>query len=146
MSLPDHADAVVVFFGGEDRASSAVDLMEAGIADTLVINHGAKDGVLRESYSPLCGDPTLAYEVVCIIAEPSSTAGEARAFAELADARGWSTLIAYTSNYHLERARFLLERCFDGEVHGQSVDSNNPSAVGRETRKLLASWIIGWWC
>lgn len=142
MSLPDRADAVVVFFGGEDRAPAAAGLMTTGVADTLVINHGLKNGRLAEAFSPLCNDPTLDYEVVCIVAEPSNTIGEARAFAELAADRGWTTLIAFTSDFHLTRAQLHLERCFDGSVGAQAVTSDRQTNDGREASKLALAWTI----
>ena len=141
-SMPDDADALVVFFGGEDRAPAAAELMTAGIADTLVINHGLKDGRLAEALSPLCDDLTLDYEVVCIVAEPSNTIGEARAFAELAADRGWTTLIAFTSDFHLARAQLHLERCFDGSIGGRAVSSTNKTNDRREATKLLLAWTI----
>lgn len=141
-SLPDHADAVVVFFGGEDRAPAAAELMATGVADTLVINHGLKDGRLAEAFSPLCSDPTLDYEVVCIVAEPSNTIGEARSFSALATDRGWTALIAFTSDFHLARAHLHLERCFDGSVDTQAVDSANETNDNREASKLLLAWTL----
>lgn len=146
MSLPDHADALLVFFGGEERVPFAAGLVDSGIADTLVINHGLKDGRLAEDLSPLCDDPSLAYEVVCIVAEPSDTAGEARVFSELAVERGWSSVVVVTSDFHVERARFHLEQCFDGDIHAQGVDTGTSRSERRETLKLLVAWIIGRGC
>jgi uncharacterized SAM-binding protein YcdF (DUF218 family) len=37
-------------------------------------------------------------------------------FAELADRKGWKSLVLVTSTYHLRRAGLLLDRCFGGQV------------------------------
>lgn len=139
-SRPTRADAVVVFYGGEERAPAAVELMETGVADALVLNHGLANGRLTEPYFPPCDDPTLDYEVICIAASPSDTLGEARAFSDLAEQRGWDSLIAFTTDFHSARARFHLERCFKGTVDSQIVDAQRNTGDVRESAKLLVAW------
>ena len=46
----------------------------------------------------------------------STTRGEARAFAELADREGWRSVAVVTSSYHTHRAVMLVGRCYLGVV------------------------------
>lgn len=109
--FPDSVDAVVVFAGQEERVRMAVAIMELGISPVLVVSYGDRDPLV----GPLCDDDH-SYEVWCVRPSPSNTRGEARLFGELAEANGWSSMLAVTANYHVERARTYLERCYDGEL------------------------------
>ena len=103
------ADAVVLFAGATQRLDTAVELMENGVAPSLVIPNGTD----YEYAEDLCeGEAT--FDVVCPVTDEVTTTGEARAIGRLAGERGWSRLIAVTSVYHVHRASYLLGRCFDG--------------------------------
>jgi len=105
------ADAVVLFAGATERLDTAVELMENGAAPSLVIPNGTD----IEDAEDLCeGD--ASFEVVCPLTDEVTTAGEARAIGRIAAERGWSSLIAVTSVYHVHRATFLLGRCYEGPV------------------------------
>jgi uncharacterized SAM-binding protein YcdF (DUF218 family) len=52
----------------------------------------------------------------CVIPDPPTTKGEAQELHRLAADYGWHTVIAVTSRPHIARARFILERCFDGNL------------------------------
>jgi uncharacterized SAM-binding protein YcdF (DUF218 family) len=108
-SVPDRADAIVVFAGERARVDLALELAAEGRADTVVLSNGAAS---RET-SALCGQ-TAPVTVICQRPEPLDTRGEARMFAEIARDHGWHDLIAVTGNYHVSRARLLLERCWTG--------------------------------
>jgi uncharacterized SAM-binding protein YcdF (DUF218 family) len=54
--------------------------------------------------------------VVCFLADPFSTRGEARAVARLARWRHWSSIAVVTSTFHLTRAKLLFDRCYDGRT------------------------------
>jgi uncharacterized SAM-binding protein YcdF (DUF218 family) len=103
------ADAVVLFAGTMDRLDTAVELMERGAAPSLVIPNGT------DIAEGLC-EGGASFEVICPVTDEVNTTGEARAIGRLAGERGWSSLIAVTSIYHVHRATFLLGRCFDGPV------------------------------
>ncbi len=49
-------------------------------------------------------------------AHPYSTVGEAETIARLARARGWNRIDVVTSEYHVVRARILVERCYHGQL------------------------------
>ncbi len=105
------ADAVVLFAGTTDRLDTAVELMQRGAAPSLVIPNGTD----MEVAEGLC-EGGAPFEVICPATDEVTTTGEARAMGRLAVDRGWSSLIAVTSVYHVHRATFLLGRCFDGSV------------------------------
>jgi uncharacterized SAM-binding protein YcdF (DUF218 family) len=127
------ADAVVLFAGATERLDTAVELMENGAAPSLVIPNGTD----IEDAEDLCeGD--ASFEVVCPITDEVTTAGEARAIGRIAGERGWSSLIAVTSVYHVHRATFLLGRCHDGPV--DVVTPSRDIGVGDLVDKIPHEW------
>ena len=105
-----HADAVVLFDEGTGiRLATAVHLVETGAAPVLVISYGP-----NRPQDCLTGPANV--QVVCFSPDPDSTQGEARQIAALAIEHHWSSLIFVTDTAHVFRARFRLERCFDGKL------------------------------
>lgn len=114
-TTPGVADAVVSHAGGGgERLDRALELMDDEVAPTLVLLLGSSRSVRSAA---LCGQ-TQPYEVLCVDPEPVTTVGEGRAVARLADERGWRTVIAVTSDYHLRRAVLIDRRCTDVEIVG----------------------------
>lgn len=143
----DAAHAIVVFAGGRGRLVKAQELMDTGAASVLVINHSIDGDGNPLPFDGACTDPSLPYEVICLNALPSTTKGEAIAFSALADDRGWTSLLAVTSDYHLERARFILGNCFSGDVRGDFDPSTYRWVRSeRETWELMITWIAGRGC
>ena len=102
-----HADAVVVLAGGDgERLDHALELMDEGVAPTLVASTGP---------DRLC-NAQLSYDVICFLPDPSNTRGEVEAIADIADEHGWKRLVLVTSTYHATRAELLLDRCYPGSV------------------------------
>lgn len=113
------ADAVVVLAGGESRLDVGLDLVRDAVAPALVVSEdvsGRDDQ--RVAFCADGGvDAKLAdVEVICRKASPFSTRGESRVVAELADRRGWNSLVVVTSRYHLFRAERLIRRCTDAKL------------------------------
>jgi hypothetical protein len=82
----------------------AVELAAQGVAPTLVV-------VRAEATAPeLLTAPSLPFEVLSVVPEPSSTRGEARAVARLAAERDWRRILVVTSTYHVPRARLIFRR------------------------------------
>ncbi len=132
-------DAVVVHAGGRgERLRRALELMESGAAPTLVIMGGSVDH--WPAAQRLCGQ-TSPYEVLCPDPVPGTTLGEARALRELVSARGWKSVVAVTSDYHLRRAHFLNRRCNPAlAVQGVAARSDLPMLLwlGRIGREMIA--------
>jgi uncharacterized SAM-binding protein YcdF (DUF218 family) len=110
-AIPGQADAIVVFAGEQARVVLALRLVDEGRADVLVVS----DGEANPQVSGSCGQQEPV-RVLCPRPDPLDTRGEARMFARLAQENGWHDLIAVTGDYHLTRARLLLDRCWDGHT------------------------------
>lgn len=95
-----------------ERLARALQLVEAGVAPTLVLD-GQPDFQQAED---LCRGGQ-AYEVVCLRPEPDSTRAEARAAARLASDRRWRHIVVVTTTSHVTRAGLLFRRCVEGSVH-----------------------------
>ena len=144
-SPPDRADAVVVLLGGHgERLERGLEVMDDGVADTLVLE--IDDWPWREwrAVMPFCLEEVAEeldvdfaygfdYEIVCIVPDPTTTRGEARTISALAEERGWESLAVVTSDYHVHRARIHFERCFGGTVHPVAADAPfSPNQLARE--------------
>ena len=128
------ADAVVLFAGATERLDTAVELMESGSAPSLVIPNGRD----IEDAEDLC-EGGATFEIICPVTDEVTTAGEARAIGRIADERGWSSLIAVTSVYHVHRATFLLGRCYEGPV--DVVTPSQDLGVGEWVDKIPHEWV-----
>ena len=137
--IPNHVDAVVVFGGETARTQLALGLMEDGIADVLVLSLGELDPPGRLH----CGQ-TAPFVVLCPTPEVPNTRGEARMFGRLAEENEWTSLVAVTGDYHAQRARLRLSRCFDGDLAFINVDWGRPQSelVRRETLGYLQAQLL----
>ena len=85
----------------------------------------------------LCRDPRP--RLVCFRADPISTRGEARALDRLARERGWDDVVVVTSDFHVFRARLILERCFGERLRLEDAASSpfwRPWHMATESVKL----------
>jgi uncharacterized SAM-binding protein YcdF (DUF218 family) len=116
------SDAIVVFVGGRGERFEVVhQLLDAGVAPNVVIPNGLSPG--WPEGNRLCLDETRA-EVFCPALPDGDTRSEARLIGRIASDNSWQRLVLVTSDYHLERARLRLGRCFDGEVAAVAADSD----------------------
>ncbi len=105
------ADAIVVLGGNPyDRFEYGLELAEQGLSRQVVLSNsvGADDTRMQE----LCARSITGVQVTCFLPQPWTTRGEAQEVQRLAAARGWDDIIVVTTTAHLERARFILERCY----------------------------------
>lgn len=117
------ADAVLVLGGYEyDRYPQGMGLAAAGWAPNLVISNpnGPRDAWLYD----YCRKPHPEFTLYCFEPEPSTTAGEVREFTALAAEHGWRSVIVVTFRPQISRARYILGRCFTGELI--MVESRTP--------------------
>ena len=136
------ADAVVVLAGGESRLDVGLDLVHDGVARVLVVSED--ESGRDEQRVAFCarggaGEALGDVEVLCRKASPYSTRGESRLVAQLAEKRGWDSIVVVSSRYHLFRAERLFERCTDVKLamRGASEDwVRNVIAVPSEWVKL----------
>jgi len=134
---PGRADAVVVFAGaGGDRQAEGVRLVRDGVAPVLVVSDGGQAG---SPGARICRRRPAGLRLVCLTPSPATTRGEARAFADLAEREGWSSLVLVTSTYHLRRASLLVDRCYAGRLRRVAVRQVGASQVATEWLALAAA-------
>ena len=132
-TLAPHADAVVVFAGGDgERLERGLDLIRAGSASVLALS---QTGARYLAVDELCANPPSNYEVVCFSGPVNSTRGEAQAVSELANKRRWSSILLVTTDHHLVRSARWLRRCFSGRV--DPVAAYAPTSV----RDIIHEWL-----
>lgn len=113
---PAHADAIVMLSGDRERLPTALRLVREGTAPVLVLSSVAETEDWRAAVR-LCSAGTYdRARVICPLAHPYSTRGEAETFSRLAQRRGWRSLVVVSSLYHLTRADMLFHRCYDGRL------------------------------
>jgi len=104
------ADAIFVLGGvAPDRYPFGIALGEQGWAPIVVLSVDR----WRTWY---CATPHPRFDLRCFIPDPATTNGEAQELHRLAANYGWRTVIVVTFRPHISRARFILERCFDGNL------------------------------
>ncbi|MGE5690362.1 MAG: YdcF family protein [Pseudomonadota bacterium] len=133
--ITGRADAVVSLAGSEARLPVAERLVDDGIAPVLVVSY--EPALEEEGSRRVCEPP--AEGVVCFRADPASTRGEARAIERLARERGWDDLVVVTSDFHVFRARLVLERCYRGRLRMEDAPSSRlwlPWELVKESAKL----------
>jgi hypothetical protein len=110
-----HADAVFVLGGPVyDRYPFGLELGKQGWAPVTVVSNpnGPKDPWLTET----CEKPPDGLNLHCFIPDPPTTKGEGYELRRLATKYGWHTVIVVTIRPHISRARYILERCFSGNL------------------------------
>lgn len=113
--VPERADAVVVLAGQwERRLPVGQRLVRDGVAPVLALSEDTDSDWPRH----LC----RRRNVTCFQADPYSTTGEAEALAAVTARRGWRSLVVVTSDYHLTRARLLVERCVEADVDAVAAE------------------------
>ncbi len=121
------ADAVVVLGGNPyERFEYGLALAGRGLAPQVVLSNSVGEGDAR--MQELCSRPISGVEVTCFLPEPWTTRGEAQHIQWLAAERGWKDIIVVTTTAHLERARFILERCYGAPM--QMTDFPEHRSVG----------------
>jgi uncharacterized SAM-binding protein YcdF (DUF218 family) len=135
---PIHADAVVVLQGSNTRLPVGYRLVQEGYAPLLVVSRGSRLKLEKR----LCSGRTPV-RVLCF--QSTSTRGEARFIAALAREQNLRRLDVVTSQFHVLRARIVLERCYDGEL--RMVGSANPTwrmplMMVTETAKLAYQLVV----
>src|SRR5689334_4715128 len=99
-ALPQRADVIVQLGGPGNRRLVALDLARQGRAPLVAISVS-----VDEVNTKWCHRGRLAdVPVVCFHTEPSTTRGEARAIAAMADQHGWRSVILVTTPDQASRA------------------------------------------
>ena len=138
--LPPKADAVVVLAGSDARLPTALDLVDHGVAKTLVVSTDDRSND-ADRYALCHGPKPKSYQLVCREASPFSTRGEARMIAALVAANHWRSIVVVSSRYHLYRAGLLIRRCTTIDVALRGTDADpwwrKTIAIPLEYAKLI---------
>ncbi|PXX65324.1 uncharacterized SAM-binding protein YcdF (DUF218 family) [Nocardia tenerifensis] len=110
---PAPADAILVLGGAHDgREQLALRLAHEGYAPRVLISDPYEHSVM---INRICHGG-YSFEVSCFDPAPRTTRGEGRELARLADAAGWRRVIVVTFTPHISRARYILQKCWPGEL------------------------------
>ncbi|MFC9893521.1 YdcF family protein [Nocardia sp. NPDC127579] len=110
---PAPADAIFVLGGAHDgREQLALRLARDGFAPWVVLsdpytNSAMLNRICHGGYS---------FRVSCFDPAPRTTRGEGRELARLARANNWRRVIVVTFTPHISRARYILGKCWSGEL------------------------------
>jgi uncharacterized SAM-binding protein YcdF (DUF218 family) len=114
-ATPREVDAIFVLGppSANGRFEYAQQLVASGYAKNLVISAGPYEVMpIRRA----CKNGLGAVRVICFFPTPTTTQGEARKIRELTALHGWHTVMVVTSRYHVSRARFIIGRCYSGQL------------------------------
>jgi uncharacterized SAM-binding protein YcdF (DUF218 family) len=142
---PAYADAVVVLSGERARLPPALALVRRGVAPVLALSSVQRTPKWRQAKELCAAGRYAGARVVCFLAQPFSTRGEARAVARLARDRGWSSVVVVTSTFHVTRARMLFRRCYAGRLALVGAPSpwwREPLDWASETGKLAVQLTV----
>ena len=110
-----HADAILVLGGdGFSRYRLGIDLGMQGWAPKVILSNPGTDD--EEWLTKACNTPPSGIKLDCFVPDPPTTVGEGRELRRLAERHRWRSVIVVTFTPHISRARFILQRCFDGEL------------------------------
>lgn len=110
---PASADAILVLGGAHDgREALGLRLAREGYAPRVLISNPYEDSPL---INRICHGG-YSFEVVCFDPSPRTTRGEGRYLADQARAHGWDRVIVVTFTPHISRARYVLGKCWSGEL------------------------------
>ncbi|GAA5047683.1 YdcF family protein [Nocardia callitridis] len=110
---PAAADAILVLGGAHDgREELGLRLARAGYAPRVLLSDPYTNSAL---VNRICHGG-YSFEVHCFDPSPRTTRGEGRELARLATANQWRRVIVVTFTPHISRARYILGKCWQGEL------------------------------
>ncbi|GEM34839.1 hypothetical protein NN3_58460 [Nocardia neocaledoniensis NBRC 108232] len=108
---PVRADAILVLGGAHDgREELGLQLAAAGYAPRVLISNPYERSPL---VNRICHGG-YSFEVICFDPSPRTTLGEGRELARLG--AGWTRVIVVTFTPHISRSRYILGKCWPGEL------------------------------
>jgi hypothetical protein len=141
---PFNSGPIVVLGGGNPHRidGAALILADDGHPRRLLVASAATPEHLA-GIGRSCDEP----HVWCTWPEPASTYGESRMIATWVAEEGWQEVTVVTSDYHVTRSRWLVERCVDVPVSVVGVDRDlsllqRVGVAARETAKLVRSLLL----
>ncbi len=132
LNAPAHSDAIVVL-GGQTSKTSAegVELAREGFAPTLALS------VPPSTRCPYRLAEIPKVRLICFVAEPQTTQGEARSIARFAGPLHWRRIIVVMPVSQASRARLRIGRCYAGQILEVGVE---PSGPWEWTKEIVYEW------
>lgn len=128
------SDAIVVVGPpNEWRVQWAERLVAEGYSDTIVIPLSGG----RWPDPTICDDGLDDATVICYLPDPFTTAGEGLMVDLLIQRYGWSSVTAITRNTHVERTRFVYERCIGADATVRVVGRTDEMTQERRIREVV---------
>ena len=110
---PRKADAIVVLGGAHDgREELGLKLAHDGYAPRVVFSNPYKHSPM---INRICHGG-YSFEVDCFAPDPPTTRGEAIEIARLTEQHHWTRVIVVTFTPHISRARYIIEKCYGGQL------------------------------
>ena len=132
LNTPARSDAIVVLGGTPGAGEEGIALAKEGYAPTIAFS-------LDYPTFP-CGH-SLAHvpteRVLCFLAHPRTTQGEARSIAHLAGEYHWHQIIVVMRTTQATRARLRIGRCYPGKVLEVGV---TPSSLSDWVHGIIYEW------
>jgi uncharacterized SAM-binding protein YcdF (DUF218 family) len=104
---PQRADAIIVLTGGQSRLDAAMNLLESGKGERLLISGVHPSASRRQLQLAMGGDKKLFSCCVDIDRAALDTIGNAEESAKWVESHAYGSVILVTNNYHMPRS--LLE-------------------------------------
>lgn len=144
LESPDElrADAIIVLTGGEGRLQQAVELLEDGAGDRLLVS-GVNPSVSGEALRNTANiDPDLFECCIDLGREATDTVGNAREAVAWAEDHGFDRLIIVTSDYHIPRSILELRALMpERELIAYPVASARPWENATAARRWALEYL-----
>ena len=113
---PQHTDAIIVLPGGENRIERGVELLEAGEADRLLVS-GVNRTVRPVELAEEIGKPEALFDCCIDLGQEAvDTRSNGAEAARWMRENRFTTVRLVTTDWHMPRARYELERELDAGV------------------------------
>jgi uncharacterized SAM-binding protein YcdF (DUF218 family) len=137
------SDAIIVLTGGAGRLEAGVRLLEARLAERMLIS-GVNPVVEPHELSALTGaDDALFTCCVDLDRAAPDTAGNASESAQWVRKHGFSSVVLVTADYHMPRSLILFRSAMpDARIMAWSVTADWPLALlAKEYNKYLVTLV-----
>ncbi|MGP2494049.1 YdcF family protein [Mesorhizobium sp. PUT5] len=111
---PQKADAIIVLTGGQSRIDAALDLLESGKGERLLISGVHPAASRRQLQKAIGGDKQLFSCCVDIDHAALDTIGNAEESAKWVESHAYGSIILVTNNYHMPRSLLEMGRLLHG--------------------------------
>jgi len=129
---PVPADAILVLTGGNgSRQDYAIALYEAGYAPVIITSGGRRmPPDFEQAFAELAAEHIVRRgtprEAVMLLNQPTTTYEEALSSLQLAQERGFSSLLVVTDSFHTRRSRLTFQRVYRGSNIALTVVAARP--------------------